>query len=588
MIFFKATISFTSVFLLSTIFSFAQIKLRYENNETLQYDEIISAYQYLDKTYAEAKLFEVGLTDIGKPLHLFVISKDQDFNSISIHAKEKCVIFINNGIHPGEPPGIDASIQFSEDLLSGKYGMNKLLENTVICIVPVYNVGGCLNRSPYHRTNQDTPPESGFRGNGKNLDLNRDFIKMDSRNARSLIKAFHKWKPEVFLDTHVTNGSDHQYVITLISTVFQRLPEPMSKFFKEKMVPDLFTQMSKTPYEMTPYVNWLKGGSNPDKGIAAYFDAPRVSTGFASMFNTYAFMTENHVYKEFKDQTKSVYYFIKALVSFSNKHSKEIIRTKNEADNQTLKELNFISKWKLDMEHKESLIFKGYEGSMINSQLTGLKVYHYDQSRPYEKEIPFYQNYLPEDTLTKPEMYIIPQAWEKAIKYLQLNDVKLERLSKDMEVEVEAYTISSFKFSSRPNNGHFRINDIQTIKEKQKIKFYKGDYIVKMNQETNRFIMEVLEPVCVDSYLSWNFFDPVFDRREYFSPSGFEDKALHYLDENPDLKKEFEKKKLLEPDFATNNYAQFSYIYNHSPYLAKSYKRYPVYRIEREMELPVR
>ncbi len=286
MIFLKTTISFTGIFLLSALFSFTQINLRYEENKTFSYNEIISAYQYLDKTYAEAKLFEVGLTDIGKPLHLFVISKDQDFNPTSIHAKGKCVIFINNGIHPGEPPGIDASIQFSEDLLSGKDGMNKLLENTVICIVPVYNLGGCLNRSPYHRTNQVTPPEAGFRGNAQNLDLNRDFIKMDSKNARSLIKAFHNWKPEVFLDTHVTNGSDHQYVITLISTVFQRLPEPMSKFFKEKMIPDLFTQMKKTPYEMTPYVNWMKGGSNPDKGIAAYFDTPRVSTGFASMFNT--------------------------------------------------------------------------------------------------------------------------------------------------------------------------------------------------------------------------------------------------------------------------------------------------------------
>lgn len=583
----KSILLLTSAFIFSVFSSFGQINLRYEKNETLKYDEIIEAYRYLDKTWEEAKLFEVGLTDIGKPLHLFVISKDKDFDPESIHSRKKCVVFINNGIHPGEPPGIDASIQFSEDLLSGKDGLNSLLDHTVICIVPVYNVGGCLNRSPYHRTNQDTPPESGFRGNAKHLDLNRDFIKMDSKNARSLVQAFHEWKPEVFLDTHVTNGSDHQYVITLIPTIYQRLPEPMSRFFREKMIPDLFSQMHKTPYEMIPYVNWLKGGSNPDQGIAAYYDAPRVSTGFASTFNTYAFMTENHVYKEFRAQVKSVYAFMKALVSFSNINSEEIIRTKNEADEQSKHAKQFTSKWKLDRTHSESLLFKGYEGGMVKSQLTEQMLYHYDRNRPYEKEVPFYRQFLPEESLTKPEMYLIPQAWEKAIRHLQLNGVKLERLVKDIEIEVNAYHLSSYQFSTRLNNGHFRVNDIQTTKEQQKIQFYKGDYIVIMNQKLNRFIMEVLEPVCGDSYLSWNFFNPVFERREYFSPSGFESKALKYLDENPELKKQFEKKKGTDPEFAKNSYAQFSYIYNHSPYLEKSYLRYPVYRIEEKQDLPL-
>lgn len=583
----KKNLLFAITLLFSGISSFGQINLRYEKNETLTYDEIIAAYQYLDKTYEEARLFEVGLTDIGKSLHLFIISKDKDFDPESIHSKGKCVIFINNGIHPGEPPGIDASIQFSEDLLAGNNDIDKLLDHTVICIVPVYNVGGCLNRSKYYRTNQDTPPESGFRGNAQNLDLNRDFIKMDSKNARSLIRAFHKWSPEVFLDTHVTNGSDHQYVITLIPTIYQRLPEPMSKFFKDTMIPDLFTRMRKTTYEMIPYVNWVDGGSNPDKGIAAYFDAPRVSTGFASAFNTYAFMTENHVYKEFKDQTKSVYLFMKALISFANQHSKEIIQTKNEADELTIHTRQFTAKWKLDRNHSEPLLFKGYEGAMIESPVTGQMLYHYLRDKPYKKEVPFYRQFLPEETLTKPEMYIIPQAWDKAIRYLQLNGVKLARLAEDMEIEVNAYYLSSYQFSSRLNNGHFRINDIKTTTERQKIRFYKGDYIVKMNQKSNRFIMEVLEPVCGDSYLSWNFFNPVFERREYFSPSGFESKALKYLEENPELKKRFEKKKLTDPDFANNSYAQFSYIYNHSPYLEKSYKRYPVYRIERQTNLPL-
>ena len=561
-----------------------QIKLRYENDETLNYDEVINAYKLLDEEHESAKLFEIGKTDIGKPLHLFVMSKDSDFNPESVHTKNKCVIFVNNGIHPGEPPGIDASIQFAMDVLDNKAKKGRYLDNNVICIIPVYNIGGHLNRSPYHRTNQDTPPESGFRGNGKNLDLNRDFIKMDSKNARSLVQAFHNWKPEIFLDTHTTNGSDHQYTITLIATVFQRLPEPMSSFFKEKMVPDLYKKMEKSPYEMIPYVNW--NTRNADDGISSYFDAPRVSTGFASLFNTYAFMTENHVYKKFGDQVKSVYYFLSALAEFSNKNYKEIIETKRQADKISTKEKVFISKWVLDKNHKELLLFKGYNGEMKKSPLTGLMNYYYDRNSPYTKEVPYYQYFSPADTIYKPEYYVIPQAWEKAIEYLEINGIILSRLQSDIKLEVDAYYLNSFKYSQRPSNGHFVINDIKASHEKQEIQFYKGDYIIEMNQVSNRFVMEVLEPTGVDSYLGWNFFNPIFDRREYFSPSGFEQKAIDYLKTHPELKKELEEKKANDPEFAANGYAQMSFIYVNSPYYEKSHKRYPVYRLNKVPKTP--
>lgn len=573
------------IILLNTCQVLAQISLRYEINETLTYEEVISAYKYLDQTYKNARLLEVGKTDIGKPLHLFIITKNGDFDSESNREKDKCVIFINNGIHPGEPPGVDASIKFSEDILSDREGLNKHLDNTVICIIPMYSVGGSLNRSPFNRSNQETPPEAGFRGNGKNLDLNRDFIKMDSRNAKSLVSVFHTWKPHIFLDTHVTNGSDHQYVITLIPTISQRLPKPMNNYFRNEMVPALFQKMKESPYEMIPYVNWIN--RDPSNGITSYFDAPRVSTGFASLFNTYSFMTENHVYKNFGDQVKSVYYFLCAVTEFANCNSQEIIKTKKQADILTAGNNIFISRWEVDTSRQEKLLFKGYEGNMQISRLTGLKSFYYDRNLPYSREVPFYQHFKPSDTIIKPEMYIIPQAWEETILRLNINGVEMKKLKCDTKIEVEVYYITDVKFSPRPNNGHFRNTGIKTRSEFQKIQFYKGDYVIEMNQPANRFIMEVLEPTSVDSYLSWNFFDPVFDKREYFSPTGFEKKALQYLEEHPELKKEFEEKKTNDTDFANNHYAQINFIYTHSPYFEKSYRRYPVYRINQAVDLPI-
>ena len=154
-------------------------------------------------------------------------------------------------------------------------------------------------------------------------------------------------------------------------------------------------------------------------------------------------------------------------------------------------------------------------------------------------------------------------------------------------IEVEVYYITRVNFSKQPSNGHFRNRGIQVRKETQSIQFYKGDYAIEMNQRRNRFIMEMIEPTTIDSYLSWNFFDPVFDRREYFSSPGFEKKALRYLEENPTLKQEFEKRKTEDSDFSENHYAQMRFIYSNSPYSEKSYRRYPVYRIEGYMNLPL-
>ena len=193
------------------------LKLRYEEDYTPTYYEIIDMYKLLDETYSIASLQDDnGLTDSGKSLHLFVIDKDRDFDPVKAREKGKAILLINNGIHPGEPCGIDASLQFADDILRNMDGLQEMLDNTVICIIPVYNVGGCLYRSHFHRTNQPGPYEAGYRGNYKNLDLNRDFVKMDTENAKSFARITRKWDPDVVLDTHTTNGSDHQYSITLI------------------------------------------------------------------------------------------------------------------------------------------------------------------------------------------------------------------------------------------------------------------------------------------------------------------------------------------------------------------------------------
>ncbi len=559
--------------------SSAQINLPYENNRTLTYNEVIQAYRDLDNAYETARLIECGPTDTGKSLHLFVISADREFDPVKVRASGKRIILIINGIHPGESAGVDASIRFADELLRDVNDIQAFLVTTVVCIVPVYNIGGVLQRSAFNRPNQNGPEETGFRGNARNLDLNRDFIKLDTRNARSFTEIFQLWQPDIFLDTHTTNGSDHQYTITLIPTNQQKIQPGLGGFMRDVFIPGLYELMAETPYEMIPYVNYVI--SSPENGITGYDDLPRYSTGYASLFNTIGFMTENHAYKEFPDRVKSVYHFMISLLKMTHEQAGTIGEIREKARKEVSEQTEFHLSWELDTLYYDMLEFKGYKLKTREGVFTGMEQSYYDRDEPYTKKIPYYNYYKPVQSVEKPSAYIIPQVWSEVTDRLKLNGISMDRLANDTLISVTVYYITDIEIGSRLYNGHYRHSNIRLRTEIQTLQFYKGDYIIPVNQSGNRYIIETLEPGAPDSFLHWNFFDPVLERREYFSPSYFEETALGLLKQDPKLKETYEERMAGDPEFSESSYAQLQFIYANSPYAEKSYRRYPVYRLER-------
>lgn len=554
------------------------IQLDYEQNHSVTYEEAIDKYRKLDNTSDMARLLEAGETDAGKPLHLFVISKDENFDPYSIRKSGKRVLLVNNGVHPGEPCGIDASLQFANDILINKEGMGRYLDNTVICIVPVYSVGGMLDRTPYIRSNQVMPKERGRRGNGRNLDLNRDYIKQDSKNAMSLAKIFQFWQPDVFLDTHTTNGSDHQYTITLIPVQPSSFPPVLEEFLRNDMLPYLYDRMEKGEYELIPYV--MYNNRNPESGIVSYLQSSRVSTGYARLFNVLGFMTENHVYKPFPDRVKSVYNFIKILTAFTSNNNEEIAEVREKAQELVKEQDLFTLNYKLDSSMYKMIEFKGYRKGMVKSGLTGLQYKGYDHSKPFRDTIPFFNHYNPAKQVKAPDYYIVPQAWRKVIRRLKINGVKMNRLDQDTSITAGVYYITEHGHLSQPYNGHFYHNNVKAELSREQLTFRKGDYVIPMNQSRNKYIVEVLEPVSNDSFFRWNFFDSCLERRDWNNPSvTFEENAIRYLKAHPELKRKFAKKRNKDPEFANDHEAQLEYIFNHSEWSKSIVGRYPVVRV---------
>lgn len=564
----------------------AQITLQFEDNVTPTYQEVIDYYTLLEKKHSTAKLIEYGQTDSGRPLHLFVISDDKDFSPVSIKNKNKRILLINNGIHPGEPCGIDASLQLVDDILNKRNGLPASLKNTVICIVPVFNIGGALNRSPYKRANQNGPVEHGFRANAKNQDLNRDFIKMDALNTWSFVRILREWDPDIFIDTHTTNGADYQYAMTVIPTQHNKLHPLLGEFLNNKMVPHLYSALLKTPYEITPYVQTIRG--NIEKGIVGFMDSPRYTTGYMALFHTIGFITEAHMFKPYSDRVKATYEFIAEVMRFTHEHADEIGIIRKKAIEETTLQKEYAIQWKLDTTRKDSFLFKGYESRMITSNITGKPRLFYDRERPYAKKIPFYNYFEPVVMVEKPDLYIIPQAWSEVIERLKVNGVHMERFQKDTTLTVEVYYVEDYTTSQRPNNGRYSHSNVQVRRDFQKVDFYRGDYVVETNQKANHLIVQTLEPHATDSYFSWNFFDAILSRKEYFSSYIFEDYAEEFLQKNPDVKAELDERRKNDAAFADNAYAQLNFIYEKSPYFEKSYLRVPVYRLNTSGKLPLK
>jgi hypothetical protein len=570
--FIKLSILFFSVAL------FAQKSKTYETafekgngNQSATYKEVMNFYQLLDKDFVTIKMQAMAIEDSGNPLHIVTYSADGkwDYNN-----PVKSVVLIVNSIHAGEPDGVDASMLLFRDLATAKI---KVPKNTIVIAIPVYNIGGYLNRNSTWRTNQNGPEEYGFRGNARNYDLNRDMIKSDTKNTKGLVEIYHKVNPDIFIDNHVSNGADYQYTLTYIQTEPSKIGKELDDFMSQKITPALEADLKAKGIESTPYVNVWSG--TPDKGFVQFNDSPRYTTGYTSLFNTIGYVVETHMWKDYDKRVKATYEFMLSAIHYADANINEIkaVRKAN-AELFQPKSLYPFS-WTIDSSKIVKRRFLGYDGIIKKSDVTTGNRLYYDRSKPFDKEIDFYSHYKPTKSIVIPNAYIIPKSWWNVIDILKSNNCKFNVLKKDTIIEVESYRIADFKTATQAYEGHYPHRNTSVVKSLEKIPFSKGDYIVPTNQKAIKYLVEVLEPEMADSFFNWNFFDTILQQKEGYSDYLFEDLAVKILQDNPDLKKQFDEKLKSDTSFAKSPEAQLDWVHKHSVYYEKAHLQYPIYRI---------
>jgi hypothetical protein len=559
------------------VIDFTTLFEKSNGTETPEYKDIIAYYKNLADTYSEISLYTFGETDSGEPLHLVVYNQGGNYSINEIENEPKNRILINNGIHPGESDGIDASMMLLRNIVQND-SLKEKYKNSIISIIPVYNVGGSLDRNSHTRANQNGPKEYGFRGNARNYDLNRDFIKQDTKNAAVFAQIFHAVNPDVFIDNHVSNGADYQYAITHLFTQHNKLGGSLGVFLETKMRPSLEKSLEKKGINITPYVNvW---GTTPEAGFSQFFDSPRYSTGYTTLFNTLGLMVETHMLKPYKVRVEQTYELLFSALDFTEENSVVIKELRKKAIDEILAKKTYPIAFKVDSKNPTEIQFKGYDGQYIQSKVTTGTRLFYDATKPFTKPVSYYNNFTATKEIEIPKAYILQKGWHKIIDRLQNNSIEFIYFKNDTLIDVETHHIDHFETRKMPYEGHYLHYNTSVLKSMKKLQFKKGDVYIPTNQKGVRYLLETLEAEAIDSFFNWNFFDTVLQQKEGYSSYVFEDIAEKFLLENPSIKKTFENKVQSDKNFANNPQAQLRFIYKKTPHYEKAHLRLPIFKVK--------
>ncbi|MBD8545067.1 peptidase M14 [Oxalobacteraceae sp. CFBP 8761] len=549
-------------------------------NQTTTWADCIAWYEDLARQYPAVLRFEqVGVSDAGVPIHAGVVSSDGVFDRAAIKAAGRAVFFNNNGIHPGEPEGVDGCMALVRDFCVEPERL-AALGTTVFLFVPLYNVDGAFNRADTSRVNQDGPEQFGFRGNSRHLDLNRDFVKCDTLTARVFNELFTAWDPDVMVDTHTSNGADYSYTMTLIHTQADKLGGGLGEFLRAEMLPAMYAGMDARGWPTCPYVNPVQ--DSPDHGIAEFLETARFSTGYAALHHTIGFMPETHMLKPFRDRYESMRALVDVALAFTVQNAPRIQALRRAAKDAGRTQAEWPVRWKMDEANPSSFRFKGYEAKYKKSLLGDYTRLYYDRSSVWERDIAYYNRFPVDVTVPAPQAYVVPQQWREAIERLEWNGVRMERIDADRMQQVAYYQIDSV--TSRPTayEGHMFHDDVVLERRHASVQLRAGDYLVPLDQDNARYAVETLEPLAHDSFFRWGFFNSVLEKKEAYSEYVFEDEAERLLAQEPELAAKFEQWKGAHPGLLTNQEAVLDFIFaNCARYREPEWRRYPVFMIER-------
>lgn len=534
--------------------------------KTPKFAETMAWFNRLAEASPMVNISSFGTSPMGRDLALVIVDKDGLTTPESIREKGRVIVLIESCIHSGEPDGKDATMIYLRDLVIGKKNID-VLDNVSFLCIPVFNVDGHENFTALNRINQNGPEELGTRNTAQQLNLNRDFLKADAPEMKAWLKLYNYWLPELFIDVHVTNGADFQYVMTYaIDNMTNNMEPGITAWSRDIYEKQLCEQMEKVGFPIFLYGSFKKYNA-PESGFVADTFDPRYSQGYAAAHNRLGLLIENHIYKPYKQRVEATVEAFIATARILSENKESLVRTLAAADAYTSSAASRVEpfgfQYKATEEESYMTNYLSWGRDTLLSDLSGGEWVIHDYNDPITLPIPVYTSYKPSFSVKLPEAYILMPQWSAVRELLDLHGVKYTVLEQPRTVEVETYRYTGGKFSSRQSEGRIPVQ-AQFTTQTETLEYPAGSILVDMDQPASRVAMWMFEPAAPGSLTYWGFFNVCVQAGNEFwiRPQYMEVKGREMLAKDPQLKARFEQKLREDAAFAADPQAILGFFYD--------------------------
>jgi hypothetical protein len=553
---------------------------------TPRYTETLDYLRKLETASSSIKLTSFGKTGEGRDLILIIAAKDKAFTPEAARKQKKAVVLVQACIHAGESDGKDAGLALLRDIAITKSREN-LLDQVVLLFEPIYNADGHEKFGRYNRINQNGPEEMGFRGNGRNINLNRDYMKADELETRGWLKLWNEWEPDLFIDCHVTDGADYRYNLTYKIEQHEVIAAPVREWLFNAIENRAVPNTQNLGNLLAPYLEF-RDNRDLKKGIDEFLYTPRYATGYTTLRNRPAILIETHMLKPYKNRVLATYDFLRMTIEEVNRDPTSLFDANQKADAEMLTRFQTYdanAKFPLSLELTDkstTFLLKAVESKTETSEVSGDTRVVFDNSKPLDITVPFYNQTKIAASVAPPLAYVMPPQWIEAIERLEMHGIKFERLKQAKTFDVEIYSLKQPKWAPVSFENRVMIRDFTIEKTIEKREFPANSVLVKLNQPAAQVAIHLLEPAAPDSLVKWGFFNSIFEQKEYGEAYVVEKMAREMLAKNANLRREFEEKLKNDQEFAANPRARLNFFYQRSPYyLDQKVGLYPIGRIIR-------
>jgi len=551
----------------------------------------------------QIRIENFGETGQGRELKIVIASKDGVFEPEAIHASGRVVLLVQNSIHAGEMDGKDACLALLRDIVRNPEHA-RLLDRVVFVFIPVYNLDGHERRSPFHRINQNGPEVAGWRANATHLNLNRDYLKADAPETRALLRLLRRWRPDFFVDDHVTDGADFQYDVTFVLDASPNVFPPTAAWIRDEVTPGLVRAVDASGHLAFPGPVFLKDDADPAQGLIVPENPPRFSTGYMILENRPALLVELHMLKDYRTRVTANYELLRAVLERLNQDAPRLLGLNRDAD-RAASALGSDSGRRMDYplrleptRETTKVPFRGYAFVREPSEVSGVTAIRYTHET-WNVELPMPTGVRVSASIRPPAGYIVPREWTHVIDVLDAHGLEIRRTTAPWTGRVERYRLSGMRWNGPPyegrhpivqgspvdaNAGHFG-TCTRTIEE---LTFGAASAVVALDQPLSQVAIHWLEPEAPDSAVRWGFFDAIFEEKEHGESYVVERLAREELARDPALRREFEERLASDARFAASASERRQFFFERSPWgRANRVGEYPVGRLRALDGVPI-